>query len=167
MIALLIGYELALRLFNPVSIGFDWAIAIAAVGLGVNLGSAWLLRERHGDHLHHHHDQQGTSSLITTTICVQPICTFSPTRSRLYWRSSPFVSGRLYGWVWMDPMIGIVGALVIAPWSLGLLAHREPCCSIPSRTHACGRKSRNAWKSAPTGWLTCISGCSVRDMSAS
>jgi cation diffusion facilitator family transporter len=31
------------------------------------------------------------------------------------------VAGRFYGWVWMDPMMGIVGALVIAHWSLGLL----------------------------------------------
>ena len=68
MIALLIAYELAHRLFNPVAISFDWAIAIAAVGLAVNLGSAWLLRERHGEHLHHHHDQQGIIA-ITTTIC--------------------------------------------------------------------------------------------------
>src|SRR5690242_20446343 len=43
MIALLIGYESAVRLLNPVSIGFDQAIAIAVVGLAVNLASAWLL----------------------------------------------------------------------------------------------------------------------------
>jgi cation diffusion facilitator family transporter len=54
MIALLIACESALRLFNPVAISFDWAIAIAAVGLAVNLGSAWLLRgdEHHQPHAH-------------------------------------------------------------------------------------------------------------------
>ena len=65
MIALLIGYESSLRLLNPVPISFDQAIAIAVVGLAVNLGSAWLLRDEHGhhhshdghehDHDHHHH----------------------------------------------------------------------------------------------------------------
>src|SRR5262249_32106903 len=44
MIALLIGYESALRLVSPVPIAFDQAIAVAAVGLIVNLASAWLLR---------------------------------------------------------------------------------------------------------------------------
>jgi len=52
VVALLVGYESVARLYNPVSIGFDQAIAIAVLGLGVNLASAWLLRE---DPMHGHH----------------------------------------------------------------------------------------------------------------
>src|SRR5437660_6932298 len=52
MIALLIAWESVGRLFNPLPIAFDEAIPIAAVGLGVNLLSAWLLRDEH-DHDHH------------------------------------------------------------------------------------------------------------------
>lgn len=74
MIALLIGYESALRLANPVAIAFDQAIVIAVVGLVVNLGSAWLLRDAHGhehahahddhqDHHHHHHDHHHDHNL--------------------------------------------------------------------------------------------------------
>src|SRR5262249_1524498 len=55
MIALLIGYESADRLAHPVPIAFDEAIPIAALGLGVNLLSAWLLRDDHGhEHGHDH-----------------------------------------------------------------------------------------------------------------
>src|SRR6476620_3826738 len=60
LIALLIGYESAIRLFNPVSIRFDEAILVAFIGLTVNLASAWLLsaggNTAHDDHDHHHHD---------------------------------------------------------------------------------------------------------------
>ena len=64
-IALLIGYESLSRLFRPVSIAFAEAIPLAALGLGVNLISAWLLRDNHdhdtarhsrSDHDHHHAD---------------------------------------------------------------------------------------------------------------
>jgi cation diffusion facilitator family transporter len=122
MIALLIAYESALRLFNPVAISFDWAIAIAAVGLAVNLGSAWLLRgdEHHHPHAHrdqlvhrhhaHDHNLRGAylhvlADALTSVLAIVAL-----------------LSGRLYGWVWMDPMMGIVGALVIAYWSFGLLS---------------------------------------------
>ena len=53
MIALLIGYEAVSRIFHPVAIHFREAIPIAALGLGVNIASAWLLSA--GGHGHHHH----------------------------------------------------------------------------------------------------------------
>jgi cation diffusion facilitator family transporter len=120
MIALLIAYESAHRLFNPVAISFDWAIAIAAVGLAVNLGSAWLLRERHGDHLHNHHDQQGTRRHHDHNLRAAYLHVLADALTSVL-ALVALLSGRLYGWVWMDPMMGIVGALVIASWSLGLL----------------------------------------------
>ena len=120
MIALLIAYESAHRLFNPVAISFDWAIPIAAVGLAVTLGSAWLLRERHGDHLHHHHDQQGTHRHHDHNLRAAYLHVLADALTSVL-ALVALLSGRLYGWVWMDPMMGIVGALVIASWSLGLL----------------------------------------------
>jgi cation diffusion facilitator family transporter len=53
MIAVGIGYESVLRLLHPVAIQFREAVPIAALGLCVNLASAWLLRESH-DHAHGH-----------------------------------------------------------------------------------------------------------------
>ena len=114
LIALVIAYELALRLFSPVPISFDWAIAVAAVGLAVNLGSAWLLRNEHeqdhdGYNHAHDHNLRGAylhvlADALTSVLAIVAL-----------------LSGRLYGWVWMDPMMGIVGALVIAFWSFGLM----------------------------------------------
>src|SRR5215468_3921434 len=51
MIALLIGYESLDRFVNPVPIAFNQAIPIAVLGLGINLLSAFLLRDDH-DHRH-------------------------------------------------------------------------------------------------------------------
>ena len=117
LIALVIAYHSALRLFNPVAIRFDWAIAIATAGLAVNLGSAWLLRDEHEhdphhDHVHHHaldHNLRGAylhvlADALTSILAIVAL-----------------LSGRLFGWVWMDPVMGIVGALVIASWSFKLM----------------------------------------------
>ena len=126
MIALLIGYESALRLISPVPIAFDQAIAVAAVGLIVNLGSAWLLRGGHvyGDHdhhaahaghrahsNHHHHDHNIRAAYLhviadalTSVLAIAAL-----------------LAGRLFGWAWMDPLSGMVGAAVIAHWSASLL----------------------------------------------
>lgn len=114
VIALLIGYESTARLLNPVAISFDEATVIAVIGLGVNLASAWLLRDRHEhahEHGHHHHDHNLRAAylhvLADATTSVLAIVAL--------------LAGRFYGWVWMDPMMGIVGAIVIAHWSFGLL----------------------------------------------
>jgi Co/Zn/Cd efflux system component len=54
LIALFIGYESMVRILNPVPISFDQATLIAVLGLGVNLLSAWLLRNDHEHHPHSH-----------------------------------------------------------------------------------------------------------------
>lgn len=117
LIALLIAWESFVRLANPVPINFPQAISIAAVGLAVNLLSAWLLRDdhsHHGDHDHHHghaHDNNLRAAYIhvladalTSVLAIGALVTAS-----------------LYGWLWLDPAIGIIGALVIANWSVGLI----------------------------------------------
>jgi cation diffusion facilitator family transporter len=123
MIALVIGYESAIRLASPVAIRYDEAILIATIGLAVNLASAWLLRD---DHAHHydednthdhsrnhrrHHDYNLRAAYLhvladamTSVLAIVAL-----------------LAGRFYGWAWMDPVMGIVGAIVIANWSLGLL----------------------------------------------
>jgi cation diffusion facilitator family transporter len=126
LIALAIGYESAVRVFQPVVIHYDEAIAIAVVGLGVNLVSAWLLGgEHHHDHAHdhddhddhdehehhHHHDHNLRSAYwhvladaLTSVLAIAGLLT-----------------ARFYGWTWLDPVIGLVGAVVIARWSWGLI----------------------------------------------
>jgi len=121
MIALLIGYESLARLFRPVPIAFREAIPLAALGLGVNLISAWLLREDHdheialahdrGDHDHHHADHNLRAAYLhvvaDAAVSLMALLGLS--------------AGRILGWVWMDPVMGIIGAIVIANWSWSLV----------------------------------------------
>lgn len=120
LIALLIGWESLLRLKAPVPIDFPQAIGVAVIGLVVNLASAWLLRGGHDhEHGHHHngHDdhRHGDNNLraaymhvladgLTSVLAIVALA-----------------AGAFYGWLWLDPAIGIVGAVVIARWSWGLI----------------------------------------------
>jgi cation diffusion facilitator family transporter len=129
MISLGIGYESVLRLFQPVTIHYSEATAIAVVGLGVNLLSAWLLA---GDHDHHHHDHNHDHDHGHDHGDHHHHGHHDHNLRAAYWHvlADAFTSvlaivGLLvawfYGWVWADPVIGIVGALVIARWSWTLI----------------------------------------------
>jgi cation diffusion facilitator family transporter len=136
LVAALIGYESILRLWTPVAIRFDEAIVVAVLGLIVNLASAWLLRDGdhhahgHQDHDRHHehhpdlgahadahphdHDRRDhnlrsayfhvLADALTSVLAIVGL-----------------IAGRTFGWIWMDPLVGVVGAAVIAHWSWGLL----------------------------------------------
>jgi cation diffusion facilitator family transporter len=117
LIALLIGYESLVRIFQPVPIHYVEATAIAAVGLAVNLLSAWILGAGH-DHDHgddHHHDHDHDHNLRAAFLHVMADALTSVLA----------IVGLLaawgYGWTWLDPAIGLAGALVIAHWSWGLI----------------------------------------------
>ena len=114
VIALLMAYESCKRLFSPVAISFDEAIAVAVVGLFVNIVSALILKEEHHEghtHSHHHSDHNIRAAYLhvladalTSLLAIVALTT-----------------GRFLGWVWMDPLMGIVGAVVIARWSYRLM----------------------------------------------
>lgn len=122
MIALLIGYESVDRLINPVPIAFNQAIPIAVVGLGINLLSAYLLRDDH-DHHHHraqHYDHQHfhvhrDHNLRAAFIHVMADAAVSVLVI------VGLVAGRQFGWVWMDPIMGLVATIVILSWSWTLI----------------------------------------------
>ncbi|MPZ39108.1 MAG: CDF family Co(II)/Ni(II) efflux transporter DmeF [Rhizobiales bacterium] len=115
LVALFIGYESVQRLLAPVAISFNEAIAIAVVGLAVNLLSAFLLREDdHHEHHGHHHDHHDTNLRAAYLHVLADALTSILAIVGL-------LSARFYGWVWMDPIVGLVGAIVIAWWSVGLI----------------------------------------------
>lgn len=127
LIALLIGWESFWRLTQPIEIDFNQAIVVAVVGLLVNLVCAWLLKDSHShhghDHHHHHHHHEkpelhamaGDNNLRAAYIHVLADALTSVLAI------AALLLGRSYGWLWADPLMGIVGALVIARWSWGLI----------------------------------------------
>lgn len=122
VVALIILGESVLRLAEPAAIRFDEAIAVAVVGLLVNVASALLLRGHHehehehpahdgpADDVHHHdHNLRGAylhvlADALTSVLAILAL-----------------LAGKALGWTFMDPVMGIVGGLVIARWSYGLV----------------------------------------------
>lgn len=123
MISLLMGYEAVARWLAPVPIHFGEAIPIAAVGLLVNIASAWLLggdddhghahshdHDRGHDHAHHRdHNMRAAYVHVIADAAVSVLAIVG------------LLLAKVFGWLWMDPLAGIVGALVIANWSYGLI----------------------------------------------
>ena len=128
IVALLIAWESFLRLTDPVPIRFEQAIAVAVIGLVVNLVSARLLHGGHGrhhhghdhghdhhhtDHDHGHHGHDNNLRAAYLHVLADALTSVLAIVALLV--------GRSYGWLWADPAMGVVGALVIARWSWGLI----------------------------------------------
>ena len=127
LIALLIGWESLVRLTQPIHIDFNQAIAVAVVGLGVNLVCAWLLKDDHAHHHHHGHEHhhsndehhapgKGRDNTLRAAYLHVLADALTSVLAIL-----ALLLGRSYGWSWADPAMGVVGALVIARWSWGLI----------------------------------------------
>ncbi len=129
IVALGIGYELVLRLFNPVIIHFREAVPIATLGLCVNLASAWLLREDHGhahadrDHAHHdhaHHDHDHGAHRHDTNFRAAYMHVLADALVSVL-TIAGLSAAWAFGWGFMDPLVGLVGMVVIASWALSLI----------------------------------------------
>ena len=116
IVALLMGIESIERLISPKQIHFNEAIAVAVIGLIVNIISALLLQDRHhhseghnSDKIHQDHNLKAAylhvmADALTSLLAIIALFT-----------------GKMFGWIWMDPIMGIVGALLITRWSYRLL----------------------------------------------
>jgi len=129
MIAVGIGYESLLRLFDPVTIHYQEAIPIAALGLCVNLASAWLLRGDHGhghghdhahDHHHNHHHHAGGGPDHDTNLRAAYVHVLADALVSLL-AIIGLSAAWIFGWRFMDPVVGLIGAGVIASWAAGLI----------------------------------------------
>ncbi|AZD15289.1 CDF family Co(II)/Ni(II) efflux transporter DmeF [Pseudomonas chlororaphis] len=128
LVAIGIAGESLLRLLQPTQVAFTEATVIAVAGLLVNIVSALLLSGGHAHHGHvhqqahehphehshghgHHHDNNLRSAYVhvladalTSVLAIAAL-----------------LAGRYLGWVWLDPVMGIVGAVVIARWAYSLM----------------------------------------------
>jgi cation diffusion facilitator family transporter len=120
VIAGLIGYESVVRLAAPVAISYQEALLVAGIGLAVNLACAWLLASKH-DHGHDHghsHDHPHAHTDHNMRSAVAHVLADAATSVLAI---LGLFAAWIYGWVWMDALMGIVGAAVIARWSIGLI----------------------------------------------
>lgn len=126
LVAFGIGAESLLRLFQPTQVAFGEATLIAVVGLLVNIVSAFMLSGSHGHHhghhdhdhhghTHHDHSHGGDNNLRSAYVHVLADALTSVLAI------AALLAGRYLGWVWLDPVMGVVGAVVIAKWSVGLI----------------------------------------------
>lgn len=115
VVALIMLIESGQRIFSPQPIHFNEAIGVATLGLLVNIACAFLLQGHH-DHGHahdddHHHDHNLKAAYLhvladalTSVLAIGAL-----------------ILGKYFGWNSLDPLMGIVGALVISRWAYGLL----------------------------------------------
>lgn len=117
-VAVLMLYESVERLMAPTTIHYDQAIAIAAVGLAVNLACAWLLKDGHHGHGHDHgHGHAHGGDLNLRSAYLHVIADAATSVLAII----ALFGGRFWGAAWLDPAMGIVGAALVAAWAYGLL----------------------------------------------
>ena len=115
VVAVFMGVQSIERLFNPVNIHYNEAISIAIVGLIVNFICAWLLRENgHHHHHHHSHDDHDLNQKAAFLHVVADAVTSVLAIIALF-------AGKYFGWDFLDAILGIVGAVLVAQWSWGLI----------------------------------------------
>lgn len=137
VVALLVFGESAARLARPVSIHFDQAIGVAVLGLLVNLACAYLLRDHdhghghahdhdhdaahaHDPHAAHAHDPHAAHDHRDHNLRAAYLHVLADALTSVL-AITALLAGKVLGWSWMDPVMGIVGSVVIARWSVGLL----------------------------------------------
>ncbi|MDB6019709.1 MAG: Cation diffusion facilitator family transporter [Pedosphaera sp.] len=123
-IALFMAGESVLRLLHPLPIHFNEAIGVACVGLAVNVASALMLKDHpHPGHDHHGHDHghsHGHSHDHDLNLKAAYIHVLADAVTSLL-AIIALTGGKIFGWVWLDPAMGIVGSVVITQWAYTLV----------------------------------------------
>ena len=144
VVALFILLESVTRFFEPQAIQFGEAILVAGIGLAVNLLSAVLLKDDHhhhhghhhghGHHAHHdhdhdhdhdHHDHEQAEHHHDHNLRAAYLHVLADALTSVL-AIAALLAGKYLGWMWLDPVMGVVGSLIIAHWALGLIRTTSP-----------------------------------------
>jgi cation diffusion facilitator family transporter len=158
------AFESTRRVFVPAAIAYDQAILVAVAGLLVNAFSALILgglpsHERDEDHGHHDHNLRAAylhvlADAVTSVLAIVALA-----------------AGKFFGLAWMDPLMGIAGAILVSRWAYQLirqtsrvLTDQEAPETIRNRVraaiegHADNRISDlHVWSVGPNAWSGIIS----------
>lgn len=151
MVALLMVAESIERLFDPHSIQYDQALIVAVIGLVVNLTSVWLLGDGHGHsaaHAHDHdHDHDSPNDhrhdLNLRAAYVHVLADAATSVLAIV----ALLGGKFWNWAWLDPLMGIVGAVLVGVWSSGLIRATSRVLLDREMDHALVAEIRNAIES--------------------
>ncbi|HYG07952.1 MAG TPA: CDF family Co(II)/Ni(II) efflux transporter DmeF [Stenotrophomonas sp.] len=127
-VAALMIYQSVERLLVPSAIHYEQAIAIAVVGLGVNLLCAWWLRDHHDhghhhahdhghDHRHEHHAHAHHHDLNQRSAYLHVVADAATSVLAII----ALLGGMYLGAAWLDPVMGLVGAVLVSVWAFGLI----------------------------------------------
>ncbi|WP_342616511.1 CDF family Co(II)/Ni(II) efflux transporter DmeF [Rhodoferax sp. GW822-FHT02A01] len=126
-VALLMVVGSVERILSPQPIQYREAIAIAVLGLLVNIVCALILgKAHHHDHSHHTHDHHhdhahehgGSHDLNLKSAYIHVIADAATSVLAI----AALIGGWVLGWSWLDPVMGLLGAVLVAVWAKGLLA---------------------------------------------
>jgi cation diffusion facilitator family transporter len=121
-VAAVMAFASVERLFVPQPIEFSQALVIATLGLAVNIVCAFVLQQSddraHGhDHGHAAHGGHAAHDLNLRSAYVHVLADAATSVLAI----AALAGGMLYGWNWLDPVMGLVGSVLVARWAYGLI----------------------------------------------
>ncbi len=120
--SLAIIWESVERFFKPLSISFGEAVLVAVIGLVINVICVFVMggnhHHNHSCHSEEHHHEHDEDENLNYKAAYLHILADALTSILAI---GALLLGKYYGWVFLDPVIGILGGIIIAKWAVGLL----------------------------------------------
>ena len=124
VVAFFMAFHSIERFLNPVDISYKEAIFVAVLGLIINLVCAWLLKDDHSHHHHgedeHHHPEHSHSHHDDMNLKAAYIHVLADALTSIL-AIIALIAGLIWGAAWLDPIMGIVGSILVFVWAIGLI----------------------------------------------